>query len=238
MKLLRRGGWLTDLEDLSERGQMVVTWCTVLRQQCSISALQKRVPLPVFGFSLETDNTNSSATHFTKHCVKISVYKVSYSKMSFLLLANLHKSWKRTLFYCLSVPDIYCSCIWRVIMKGEKELSLLRQEEGQINVICHMASAQEIERKRWGKKGQMWFVVSEKTRLKQIYWYCSAHRWAVTLKNLFSEANLEVLLSWAFLEPGGTLPLSCPNYLVNQLLIFFWVWSWNVTLQYDIAIYF
>lgn len=146
IKLSRRGEWPTNLEDLSERGQMDVTWCTVLRQQCFISAFQKHVPLSVFGFSLERDNTNSSVTHFTKHCIKISLYKVSYCKTSFLLLANLHKSWKRTLFYCLLVPDIYCSCIWGVIMKGEKKLYLLGQEEGQINVIWHMASAQEIER--------------------------------------------------------------------------------------------
>lgn len=97
IKLLKRGGWLTALEGLSERGRMDVICCTVLRQHCFISALQKQVPHLVFGFTQERDNTSSSVTHcFTKQCIKISVSKISYCKMSFLLLADLHKSWKRT----------------------------------------------------------------------------------------------------------------------------------------------
>lgn len=94
-KLLRRGGCLTALEDPSERGRMVCSMA--LRHHCFISALQKHVPCLVFGFTLERDNMSSSVTHcFTKNFINISVCKILFFKMSFLQLADVHKSWKRT----------------------------------------------------------------------------------------------------------------------------------------------
>ena len=97
IKLLRTGGWLTAPEDLSERGRVDMTCCTVLTQHCFISTLQKHAPLLVFGFTLERDDTSSSVTHcFAKRRIKISVCKISYCKMSFLLLTDLHKIWRRT----------------------------------------------------------------------------------------------------------------------------------------------
>lgn len=75
-----------------QKGRMDVTRCMAF-----VSALQKYVPCSVFGFSLERDDTSSSVTHcFTKLRIKKSVCKISRCMMSYLLLADLYKSWKRT----------------------------------------------------------------------------------------------------------------------------------------------
>lgn len=80
-----------------QKGRMDVTRCMALRQPCFVSALQKHVPCSLFGFCLEGDDTSSSVTHcFTKLHIKRSVCKISRCKMTFLLLADLYKSWKRT----------------------------------------------------------------------------------------------------------------------------------------------
>lgn len=93
---------------------------------------------------------------------KILVFKISHCKMSFFLLADLHKSWKWTNCFTAHQLLTFILVVYiKVIKKEEKKLYIPGQNKGQINIICHMVPAQETEKKSCRKKGQIWFVVSE-----------------------------------------------------------------------------